>query len=154
MSTPYEMGLWRSWERASMAWKRSSVRSRPGPPIPQQLAIPPRSAWPYIRRKFLEYFRRFSFQPRIDKTRSFTTTTAAEWIPGNSLSEIVDRVKVCLNTADRFRLLSAQRLDGIDFGCARGRQSHSEQRNCGENEWRRYEDRRVPRFYPEEECGQ
>ena len=26
------LGLWRSWERASMAWKRSSVRSRPGPP--------------------------------------------------------------------------------------------------------------------------
>ena len=31
---PRTMGLWRSWERASMAWKRSSVRSRPGPPIP------------------------------------------------------------------------------------------------------------------------
>src|SRR3954449_6586164 len=29
---PRTMGLWRSWERASMAWKRSSVRSRPGPP--------------------------------------------------------------------------------------------------------------------------
>src|ERR1700704_6643140 len=28
-----QVGLWRSWERASMAWKRSSVRSRPGPPI-------------------------------------------------------------------------------------------------------------------------
>ena len=27
------VGLWRSWERASMAWKRSSVRSRPGPPF-------------------------------------------------------------------------------------------------------------------------
>src|SRR5438477_191644 len=27
------VGLWRSWERASMAWKWSSVRSRPGPPI-------------------------------------------------------------------------------------------------------------------------
>jgi hypothetical protein len=27
------VGLWRSWERASMAWKRSSVRSRSGPPI-------------------------------------------------------------------------------------------------------------------------
>ncbi len=26
------VGLWRSWERASMAWKRSSVRSRSGPP--------------------------------------------------------------------------------------------------------------------------
>jgi hypothetical protein len=26
------VGLWRSWERASMAWKRSSVRTRPGPP--------------------------------------------------------------------------------------------------------------------------
>jgi hypothetical protein len=26
------------WERASMAWKRSSVRSRPGPPINQQLS--------------------------------------------------------------------------------------------------------------------
>jgi len=23
------VGLWRSWERASMAWKRSSVRSPP-----------------------------------------------------------------------------------------------------------------------------
>ncbi len=34
------VGLWRSWERASMAWKRSSVRSRSGPPIlhhPQNL---------------------------------------------------------------------------------------------------------------------
>ena len=29
------VGLWRSWERASMAWKRSPVRSRPGPPILQ-----------------------------------------------------------------------------------------------------------------------
>ena len=28
----YPVGLWRSWERASMAWKRSSVRSRSGPP--------------------------------------------------------------------------------------------------------------------------
>ena len=27
-----KVGLWRSWERASMAWKRSPVRSRPGPP--------------------------------------------------------------------------------------------------------------------------
>src|SRR5271167_4968603 len=27
-----KVGLWRRWERASMAWKRSSVRSRPGPP--------------------------------------------------------------------------------------------------------------------------
>ena len=27
------VGLWRSWERASMAWKRSPVRSRSGPPI-------------------------------------------------------------------------------------------------------------------------
>src|SRR5437899_742014 len=26
------VGLWRSWERASMAWKRSTVRTRPGPP--------------------------------------------------------------------------------------------------------------------------
>ena len=31
-----KVGLWRSWERASMAWKRSSVRSRPGPPILEQ----------------------------------------------------------------------------------------------------------------------
>ncbi len=30
--TLHEVGLWRSWERASMAWKRSSVRSRSGPP--------------------------------------------------------------------------------------------------------------------------
>ena len=29
---PQKMGLWRSWERASMAWKRSTVRTRPGPP--------------------------------------------------------------------------------------------------------------------------
>ena len=29
------VGLWRSWERASMAWKRSSVRTRPGPPNSQ-----------------------------------------------------------------------------------------------------------------------
>src|SRR5580658_67551 len=35
---PANVGLWRSWERASMAWKRSSVRSRSGPPINQQLA--------------------------------------------------------------------------------------------------------------------
>jgi hypothetical protein len=27
-----KLGLWRSWERASMAWKRSTVRTRPGPP--------------------------------------------------------------------------------------------------------------------------
>ena len=32
-----KVGLWRSWERASMAWKRSSVRSRPGPPKIQML---------------------------------------------------------------------------------------------------------------------
>ncbi len=31
------MGLWRSWERASMAWKRSTVRTRPGPPNHLQL---------------------------------------------------------------------------------------------------------------------
>src|SRR5438270_11311688 len=44
------VGLWRSWERASMAWKRSSVRSRPGPPIkypikyePEDLGIEPES---------------------------------------------------------------------------------------------------------------
>ena len=30
--SPHRVGLWRSWERASMAWKRSSVRTRPGPP--------------------------------------------------------------------------------------------------------------------------
>ena len=28
----YDVGLWRSWERASMAWKRSRVRISPGPP--------------------------------------------------------------------------------------------------------------------------
>ena len=28
------MGLWRSWERASMAWKRSRVRISPGLPVP------------------------------------------------------------------------------------------------------------------------
>src|SRR5215471_18132425 len=32
INSPLYVGLWRSWERASMAWKRSSVRSRPGPP--------------------------------------------------------------------------------------------------------------------------
>jgi hypothetical protein len=32
LPTFLKVGLWRSWERASMAWKRSSVRSRPGPP--------------------------------------------------------------------------------------------------------------------------
>src|SRR5580698_5868228 len=32
---PKTVGLWRSWERASMAWKKSSVRSRPGPPFLQ-----------------------------------------------------------------------------------------------------------------------
>src|SRR5271165_6683547 len=36
-SSLLKVGLWRSWERASMAWKRSSVRSRPGPPLNQQL---------------------------------------------------------------------------------------------------------------------
>ncbi len=30
--TSARVGLWRSWERASMAWKRSTVRTRPGPP--------------------------------------------------------------------------------------------------------------------------
>src|SRR5271170_6460048 len=30
--TTCRVGLWRSWERASMAWKRSTVRTRPGPP--------------------------------------------------------------------------------------------------------------------------
>ena len=54
------MGLWRSWERASMAWKRSSVRSRPGPPIFQELADPPRSAW----RKFLRCFCRLQAEVR------------------------------------------------------------------------------------------
>ena len=29
---PPQVGLWRSWERASMAWKRSTVRTRSGPP--------------------------------------------------------------------------------------------------------------------------
>src|SRR5215469_17967584 len=32
VATLRRVGLWRSWERASMAWKRSSVRSRSGPP--------------------------------------------------------------------------------------------------------------------------
>src|SRR5271166_1342303 len=36
-SSLLKVGLWRSWERASMAWKRSPVRSRPGPPLNQQL---------------------------------------------------------------------------------------------------------------------
>ena len=38
-----KVGLWRSWERASMAWKRSSVRSRPGPPksLPDPRRFPP-----------------------------------------------------------------------------------------------------------------
>src|ERR1700733_2486321 len=35
------VGLWRSWERASMAWKRSSVRSRPGPPNLKHFKILP-----------------------------------------------------------------------------------------------------------------
>ena len=30
--TVRHVGLWRSWERASMAWKRSGVRTSPGPP--------------------------------------------------------------------------------------------------------------------------
>ena len=34
-----EVGLWRSWERASMAWKRSSVRSRSGPPITSIISV-------------------------------------------------------------------------------------------------------------------
>ena len=38
-----------------------------------------------------------------------------------------------------FRLLRAQRLHGIDFGGARGRQPHGEQRHCSEDQWRRYE---------------
>ena len=29
---PSRVGLWRSWERASMAWKRSRVRIPSGPP--------------------------------------------------------------------------------------------------------------------------
>ena len=35
-----KVGLWRSWERASMAWKRSSVRSRPGPPYSSIYSVP------------------------------------------------------------------------------------------------------------------
>ncbi|SRR5581483_9166407 len=46
------VGLWRSWERASMAWKRSSVRARPGPPIFNKLADPSLRIWPEIGRKF------------------------------------------------------------------------------------------------------
>ena len=34
-----QVGLWRSWERASMAWKRSSVRSRPGPPNASAISV-------------------------------------------------------------------------------------------------------------------
>src|SRR5260370_26325424 len=49
-----KVGLWRSWERASMAWKRSSVRSRPGPPSFQQLSGPSSKRlagnWPEIFR--------------------------------------------------------------------------------------------------------
>src|SRR5271165_6006392 len=32
MKAPFHVGLWRSWERASMAWKRSRVRIPSGPP--------------------------------------------------------------------------------------------------------------------------
>src|SRR3954462_7079045 len=45
---PRTMGLWRSWERASMAWKRSSVRSRPGPPIPSPAKKPSRLCAPPV----------------------------------------------------------------------------------------------------------
>jgi beta-glucosidase len=42
---PQRVGLWRSWERASMAWKRSSVRSRSGPPtIPYKVIMTQRLA--------------------------------------------------------------------------------------------------------------
>ena len=40
-----QVGLWRSWERASMAWKRSPVRSRPGPPYFQVLTDTPLFSW-------------------------------------------------------------------------------------------------------------
>src|ERR1700733_5654378 len=36
-------GLWRSWERASMAWKRAGVGISPGPPKPSntyRLSVP------------------------------------------------------------------------------------------------------------------
>jgi hypothetical protein len=36
------MGLWRSWERASMAWKRSRVRIPSGPPNLTSSASSPR----------------------------------------------------------------------------------------------------------------
>jgi hypothetical protein len=57
--SPY-VGLWRSWERASMAWKRSSVRSRPGPPSFQQLSGPPSPIWPEIGRKSSKTFHHLS----------------------------------------------------------------------------------------------
>src|SRR5579862_4064047 len=35
----FRVGLWRSWERASMAWKRSRVRIPSGPPKHPPLKI-------------------------------------------------------------------------------------------------------------------
>ena len=62
------VGLWRSWERASMAWKRSSVRSRPGPPnnslqiriLHQTIQNRPGVIWRQLRVSAHELTARFS----------------------------------------------------------------------------------------------
>src|SRR6202034_252049 len=54
------VGLWRSWERASMAWKRSSVRSRPGPPCFQQLTDLPTDRLVAFGSKFPKHFSEIS----------------------------------------------------------------------------------------------
>ena len=45
-----------------------------------------------------------------------------------------------------FGSVSAQRLHRIDFGGSSRRHPYGEQRNRAENDWRRYEDRWIPRF--------
>ena len=86
------MGLWRSWERASMAWKRSSVRSRPGPPSFQQLTETTPSGLLAFDSKFPESFREplrqfgFGSQLRIPRAiRNVLRVERRRWSPPANL---------------------------------------------------------------------
>src|ERR1700687_5526213 len=59
------VGLWRSWERASMAWKRSSVRTRLGPPNYTNLSSSHETD--HTPHRFSQSFR---WIPRRDKFKS------------------------------------------------------------------------------------
>ncbi len=95
------MGLWRSWERASMAWKRSRVRIPSGPPdftrrqeITQAIPLWVRSAARQIPLYFFTVARRPKTNLVLDcgswrtetaclharLTSRFRATTAKEWI--------------------------------------------------------------------------